>query len=207
MPFPNCRGEDNRNNLVRQYQIAPVSRTILFEGLVFDGCCGPIKRECHTFAFTNRAEPTDTGLFHVGYSCAADFYRLTGTTEPPLFNPLKEEHTNSKTSTQSSTRTTSTSIATLCPFNREIYDAINILTLSWGPPREPLRDILMAVYQQPNSPIVDNYVLHLNNIIGKGKHTITQMVAALTTKHPTMKQFTFPLVEAKLKGLGKPSRF
>lgn len=204
MSFPNCDNRsnpNNRKNLASAYTITPVAHTKLLPGQELKGCCGPITRECYTFSYQNNSNATDNGLFSVGSHCAQDF--LSGKAAPPCFNPL------SSTSGGGGGTVTGANAPTMCALNLEVYQAINLLTLDWGPPKASLQAILTAIVSAPTTAIASNHVIHLNNIIGKDSkgRTLTAIITALRVTHPTLRNFTFPNIQTLLSNAKRPSKF
>ncbi|WCM89862.1 hypothetical protein [Acidovorax sp. NCPPB 3576] len=207
MPFPNCHNRSNPNNrksLASAYVITPLAHTKLLPGQKLTGCCGPIKDECYTFSYQNKSAATDTGLFSVGRHCALDFLTLIGQSAPPCFNPL-----TSPSSSGGGGAASAASSSTMCALNIEVYQAVNLLTLDWGPPKASLQTILTAIFLAPTSAISNNHVIHLNNIIGKDHQgrKFAAIITALKAMHPNMRIFTFPNIQAVLFNANKASNF
>jgi hypothetical protein len=207
MPFPNCDNRSNPNNrkgLASAYVITPVAHTKLLPGQELKGCCGSIADECYSFSYQNNSNTTDTGLFSVGHHCALDFLKLTGQSAPPCFNPL--------TSPSSSGRGGTASVANsppMCALNLEVYQAINLLTLDWGPPKASLQAILTTIVSAPTSAVSNHHVMHLNNIIGKDHQgrKLAAIIGTLKAKHPNLRSFAFPNIQAVLSNASKASNF
>lgn len=206
MRFPNCDNRSdprNRRNLAAAYVIMPVAHTKLLTGQKLKGCCGPITDECYTFCYQSKSNKNDCGLFSVGRHCALDFLSLTGQFAPPCFNPL---------TSLSSGGGGSGSVAnspTMCALNVEVYEAINLLTLDWGPPKASLQAILTAVVSMPASGVSIDHIMHLNSIIGKDKQgrKLTAIIGALKAKHPNLRNFSFPNIKAVLSSANRASNF
>lgn len=205
MPFPKCDNRSDSNNrqkLASAYTIKPVAHTRLLPRQALRGCCGPIKDECYTFSYQNNSNAADTGLFSVGRHCAQDFLTLTGKSAPPCFNPLSSASIGG-----GGYFTSGTNSPAMCPLNLDVYQAINLLTLDWGPPKASLQAILTAVAFAPAKPIPVNEVIHLNNIIGKDRQgrKLAAIINALKAAHPNLRSFTFPQIEAVLSNHNKTS--
>lgn len=213
MPFPPCDNKSNphnRKNLVTQYTIIPVAHTMLLPGQDLKGCCGAIRTECYTFSYVKNFDPTDSGLFSVGRSCGKSFILLTGEPAPPLFNPLASQPTAAVGQGASPGNGQTTAGAQrMCPLNQEVYQAVNLLILSWGTPKEKLQSILTAVVTQPTSAISSDSVCHLNSIIGmdRKQRTLSQMLSELQAIHPRLRAFSFPLINSVLVAAGRTSNF
>lgn len=98
---------------------------------------------------------------------------------------------------------------TMHALNNEVYAAINLLTLDWGPPKPVLLSFLNAIAVNPASPLSKDKVVHLNNIIGKDVkgRTLSGIIGNLQQAHPDMRSFSFPKIEAVLSSAGKISKF
>ncbi|WP_148264782.1 hypothetical protein [Collimonas fungivorans] len=206
MSFPKCRGKSNRMNLTKTYDVTPVAHVMLLPGQKFEGCCEVIETECYTFSYANKSDLNDIGLFHVGKHCANDFINFSGKVAPPLFNPLTSVGVHGRSGTGIAGGGGVASV--LCPLNKEIYEAISILTLAWGPPRAPLQKFLTHLSINPSVPMSHSDVQHLNNIIGKiAGRTLTKIIAQLGQGLPNIRAFTFPLVGTILAANAKPNNF
>lgn len=206
MPFPNCdkrSNPHNRKDLAFAYVITPVAHTKLLPGQKLNGCCGSITNECYTFSYQNKSNTKDTGLFSVGRHCALDFLALAGQSPPPCFNPLISP------SSSGGGTAFATNSPTMCALNIEVYQAINLLTLDWGPPKAPLQAILTAIVSAPTSAVSNNHVMHLNNIIGKDHQgrKLAAIINALKAKHTNLRTFAFPNIQAVLFNANKTSNF
>jgi hypothetical protein len=193
MAFPACdirSDPKRRTKLVGLYNIVPVAHTILLSGQKMEGCCGPILTECFTFSYQLKADPQESGLFSVGKHCGDDFISLTGTTAPPCFNP----HVSPAGKGTTGKSGTPVGPPLMCKINQEMYQAINLLLLSWGPPKKALQGILSSLASKPSTPVATNEVLHLNSIIGKDKQqrTLSMMIVELKTAHPFLGASLFP---------------
>lgn len=207
MSFPSCDNRsdpNNRNKLASAYVITPVAHTKLLPGQELVGCCGKISNECYTFSFQSRSNTTDTGLFSVGRHCALDFLALTGKSAPPCFNPL-----TSPSSGGGGGSNAAANPSAMCALNLEVYQAINLLTLDWGPPKASLQAILTAIVSAPGKAIANNHVTHLNNIIGKDRQgrTLASIISSLKTTHPNLRNFNFPNIQSLLSSTNKASNF
>ncbi len=207
MPFPACdirSDPNNRKKLASAYAITPVAHTKLLPGQALKGCCGNITGECYTFSYQNNANSTDTGLFSVGRHCAQDFLTLTGKSAPPCFNPM-----TLPSSSVGGGAASAANSPIMCALNLEVYEAINLLTLDWGPPKASLQAILTAIVSAPTNAISNNNVIHLNNIIGKDRQgrKLTAIIGTLKAAHPNLRNFAFPNIQVLLSNANKTSNF
>lgn len=208
MSFPNCDNRsdpNNRKKLSSAYTITPVAHTKLLPGQELMGCCGPISDECYTFSFQSKSTATDTGLFSVGRHCAMDFLSLTGKSAPPCFSPL----TSPSSSAGGGGAASAANLSAMCALNLEVYQAINLLTLDWGPPKASLQAILKAIVSAQGNAISNNHVMHLNSIISKDRQgrTLAGIISTLKSTHPNLRSFTFPNIQALLSNAKKASYF
>lgn len=207
MPFPSCDNRSNSNNrksLTSAYIITAVAHTKLLPGQKLNGCCGLITDDCYTFSYQSKLNTTDTGLFSVGRHCALDFLALTGQSAPPCFNPL-----TSLTDSRSGGVSSVTNRLIMCALNVEVYQAINLLTLDWGPPKSALQAILTDIVSKPSVAVSNKQVMHLNNIIGKDRQRrkLAAIISALRAKHPSLRIFTFPNIQTVLSNASRASNF
>ncbi len=198
MGFPKCDNRsdpDNRMKLASAYTILPVAHTRLLPGQDLQGCCGSIRDECFTFSYLNKLNSSDTGLFSVGRHCAQDFFTLTGTASPRMFNPLS---TTATTRGAEAASTHAGLAVPMCGLNVEMYEAINLLVLDWGPPKSSLREILAAIAAAPSVPVSKKQVIHLNNILGKDRRgrKLSAIIGELRNRCPNLREFKFPTIES-----------
>ena len=113
-----CRGDDKKRALIRKYKIRPIAYIKLLNNQKKYGCCGKLKDKYYAFeAIDEKAKKK--GSFFVGYECGKRFLELLEIDKkdyPKLFNPLKNQ----------------TNIEKMDIINREVYNAIMIITMSWN---------------------------------------------------------------------------
>ena len=212
MPISKCDNRKDphaRKKIVAEFEIKPLSRALLPEDKVYKGCCGPIETWVYTFSFKRKNDKADAGLFHTGKDCGEDFLTLLGATRPERFSPFVDTSTNTIKSLSSNPIASNSSTIRFTNLNQEIYDAINLLTVAYGPPDAGLQSLLEALASQPNVNLNAGYVKFLNGVIDKrssGK-TLTLIITELKKKYPNLRAFSFPLVDAILVKQNKSSNF
>jgi hypothetical protein len=87
-----CRGRERREELVKYYDIIPVSHIKLLNGQKKQSAAGgEIVDTYYTFKYTNKFNEQDSGVFICGYAAAEHFLELTKQPPLPVFNPLKDD--------------------------------------------------------------------------------------------------------------------
>jgi hypothetical protein len=199
MPITKCDNRKDphaREKIVSEFEITPLSRTLLPEDKIYKGCCGPIETWVYTFSYQSKNDKNDSGLFHTGKDCGDNFLNLLGAARPERFSPFVEASKNKRKSMLSTSTAANSSTIRFTRLNQEIYDAINLLTVTYGPPDAGLQSLLEALASQPNINLTAGYVKFLNGVIYKRSNgkTLTSIIAELKKKYSNLRAFSFPLV-------------
>lgn len=139
MPITDCRGEDNRAELVQDFEILPLAHVRLLDGQTRESCAGPtLDREYYVFSYQSYTNRADTGTFVCGITVAHDFINLIQQRNPevhrlPLFDPLagfaQVENANNVDRGAGRGRQ---QVPIWNPVARELYEAISIICLMWN---------------------------------------------------------------------------
>ncbi len=141
MSCGNCRGDVNKENLIKLYWIKPLTHLKLNKGQIEKCCCGDkindkdSDSECYIFSCTSKTSNAPVpSIFFAGMGCSAKILEMTGAHKLPVFNPFEEDnedeyeiHTANKGDHSNDNQKTKWD-----PLNKELYKAINILILSWN---------------------------------------------------------------------------
>lgn len=192
----NCRGDARKLEILTDYTLEPVAHLKLLNGQKMNGCCGPLRDRYYVFRVSPKSggEP---GEMIVGYHCAEDFLRLLQLQRLPLFNPLTQQ------SSGAGGGGGVTGGASWHPLTREVYNAVNLLSMAWGGHRPYgfLLEILNNIHSSPSTRIDDKIVRRLNTTIAKDREsrTLRQMIDALAAANPNFKEYHFPLIGEVLR--------
>lgn len=204
MPIGSCRGSNNKSRIVSQYNLSPIAHVKLLGDQSRNGCCGEITDRYYHFEATpkigGKAE-----AFIVGYDCAEQLLTLTGHAKLPLFNPLA---TAGAPGGAGGVANGQNPAVTMCPVNRELYNAIHLLCIAWdSTPGQPLRSLLRRVTTNPGVPVGKFEVTGFNTIVGAdhAQRTLTQIVQSLGNNNQALRPFAFTEMEAVLQANNKVS--
>jgi hypothetical protein len=92
VPIVDCSNrssKNNRQNIVNEYDLIPISHIQLLPKQIKQNCCGPkLTDSYYVFSYENKLNPNDNGYFNVGSHCANNFLQLTNQNALPIFNIL-----------------------------------------------------------------------------------------------------------------------
>jgi len=192
-----CVGNERKQSICKKYYIKPVIHSVLLNGQVKDGCCGPLSDEYYTFGYKVRnSKEVELDYFNVGKSCAQSFLEIIRHSGLPIFNPLRAApsiHGKDASGVNRSDR------GTAAPINVELIQAINLLCISWGLiPKSTIADILDFTRKRPNIPNLMGVEI-MNKIISKDKQerTLRTMIDELRVKND-IREFRFDLINEHL---------
>lgn len=197
MSLSNCRGNQAKNKIVASYNIKPIVYVRLLAGQRIDGCCGPITDKYYLFEAEHK-ETKEIENFSVGYDCGDQFLQLIDHEPISLFNPFQSENIQGG----GGERGNNGNEAQIHPLNRELKNAIHILCSAWGgyAPKGSMRKYLEYINNAPQRATNSFAVVGFNKIVGKDakQRTLSKIINDLRVDNPTLKNFTFPLMEAVL---------
>lgn len=174
MPIIDCRGEDNRVQLVQNFEILPLSHVKLLNGQTKESCAGPtLDREYYVFSYRNYTNPRDTGTFVCGITVANDFINLIQRQNPtvnrlPLFDPLAGFGQVGNLNNAGQTRTGGVrQVPNWNPIAKELYDAIGMICLMWNLDNVggALESVLLNLVRNPMCIPNDSDIRSINTII------------------------------------------
>lgn len=187
----NCKGDEAKKRIVEEYDIYPISFVKLLEGQKREGCCGTLKDVYYTFLAINKETKKEESFF-VGKSCAEQFLELLKLKKLPLFNPLTDINDKSKSATNNDKKDEAKEeIDKVLPINRELLNAIALLSIIWDDPLESMQKI--CKFSIESSKPNENGIIWFNEKLkkySKGR-TLTQMCDELREKYPNFKVYNF----------------
>ncbi|QLB16605.1 hypothetical protein A6B40_02885 [Mannheimia varigena] len=175
MPITDCRGEDNRVQLVHDFEILPLAHVRLLNGQTRESCAGPtLDREYYVFSYQNYVNSADAGTFVCGITVAHDFINLIQQRNPevhrlPLFDPLagfaQVEKINN--ADRSGVGRRERLVPNWNPVARELYEAISIICLIWNLNNigGALEHVLLNLVTNPMQVPRDSDIRSINTII------------------------------------------
>lgn len=179
----NCRGHENRVNLIKEFEIFPELRMKMMTGIVMSDAGARISDELYIFSVYKKSDGTYYDKILCGEHVAKDFLLLTGERRPPIFNILKSSHSaaSSKQSNSSLSNTKNSSVASISPaqkdkiewhpVNKLLYEAVMIMILVWQDTNGDsiLFKELRKCLKYPDKYPFSDRLIRINSIIGKDK--------------------------------------
>lgn len=214
----NCREEHRREEIVKRYDLKLIAFTKLLKGQDKNSCAGAkCTNKYYTFQYQNKTNKYDNGSFFCGIDAAKSFIRLANIEPIKLFNPLSGESTNhsndgnpNETTVEGEDYPYKDYMNKWDPIAKQLHNAINLIIVCWNIPiYGKLARIKAAMMEYKYKPPYPEQIEFVNDVIAKDKknRTLTQMVDDLRTDNPTLKHFTFELLEEKLSTKGIKSNF
>lgn len=127
----NCKGEENKDEIVELYDLKPFAHIKLLNGQKKDGCCGPLEDRYYAFEATPKQEGLKSEVFYCGDFCAKGLLKRIGHKELPLFNLLSQA---GKIGTGGTNTSSGTEKVELCAVNQQLIEAIYLLCAVWDKP-------------------------------------------------------------------------
>ena len=89
-----CKGHERRIQICNEWNLTPIAHLKLLQGcsVKSDAGGGDITDAYVLFECVNKRNPNLTDTIYCSPTTAKDFCSLTGTTLPPLFNPLRQQN-------------------------------------------------------------------------------------------------------------------
>ncbi|BFU63025.1 MULTISPECIES: hypothetical protein [Rodentibacter] len=175
MPITDCRGEDNRVQLVQDFEILPLAHVRLLNGQTRESCAGPtLDREYYVFSYQSYANRSDAGTFVCGITVAHDFINLIQQRNPevhrlPLFDPLAgfAQVENANNVDRGGAGRGRQQVPAWNPIARELYEAISIICLIWNLDNigGALERVLLNLATNPMLVPRDSDIRSINTII------------------------------------------
>lgn len=187
----NCKGDEAKKQIVEEYDIYPISFVKLLEGQKREGCCGTLKDVYYTFSAINKETKKEESFF-VGKSCAEQFLELLKLKKLPLFNPLTDINDKSKSATNNDKKNdTKEEIDKVLPINRELLNAIALLSIIWDSPLKSMRNVCKFSIES-STPNTKGIIWFNEKLKSDSKgRTLTQMCDELREKYPNFKVYNF----------------
>lgn len=206
-----CRGRERREELVKYYDILPVSHIKLLKGQTKQSAAGgEIVDTYYTFTYAHKFDENDKGVFFCGYYAAEHFLELTNQKPLPVFNPLKvdlllpNEVVDNNTDESPNTRKPR---RVWHPVAKELYIALSIFTQYRDQPLHSdlakyQMDLMKYYFYEPSFKRIN----HINNVFGKWG-TLQVIIQKLRKDNPNFNDYPFPLIEQILNNKNRKNNF
>ena len=188
-----CKGEKARIDLVKKYEIVPISHIPLLKGQEKRSATGyTITKEYYCFSIKDKNSGNEPEMFIVGTFAAKHFLTLLKHDPLPIFHILKNNKENSKGQKNNSTSVEMDKWNSLA---LELYNIINIILIAWDTNGGILSKIMMNIIKNTNKEPTLADIRSINTIISKDhkKRTIYQMLDEIKRQNE-IKGFKFPLI-------------
>lgn len=209
MSFPkNCRGEEAKVKIVRQYSLSCIGHLKLLPGQSKQGCCGVLTDQYYAFEYQNKKDTADSGVFYVGRSCAIDFQELhkPAISFPRLFDPFIHAATMGDVAPHGKVTGREMPATEIDPLNKEVQTAILLILTIWNvAPIGGFATILNYIKNKPARRTDSFAVYNVNRVVGQymNGQTLRQALQDASNGAP-MRTFNFPLMEQVLTENGLP---
>jgi hypothetical protein len=206
-----CKCESRRIEIVEEYDVTPIAHVKLLPSQTKRSCTGrKLKDEYYCFSYVHKKDKNKNGTFLCGSHAAKHFLKLLNHEGIPLFNPLSSERTNHPGGEGGAGRRRN--IRNWHPVAKELSDAINLLIIYWdvenlqGPLGKIKKEVEAKFYREPGYFSIKG----INKMIGgKGeqKNNLSNILEELRKHNPTLRAYTFDLINDILDKQNIPSNF
>ena len=190
-----CRGDKNKEAIVRDYFLTPLMHTTVLERQGKLGCCGKLEREYYKFRAKHKKENTEF-CFFMGKHCAEKFLLLINHPKLELFDLFTSEINNEKVNNNPNNESNNP-IRDIHPINKELIDAIYILNASWN--RLPASLVNIIEYTNKNESLINvRGIKWLNEklMYDKQNRTMTEIYLNLKKENKRIRTFSFKKLKA-----------
>lgn len=207
----NCRGENTREQIAKDYIIKPIAHLKLLAGQEKKSCTGDALTDSYyCFSYQNKKNSNNTGTFVCGSHAAEHFMALIGAPRLSIFDPLKSATTGMPVLGGTAPVPGSTSVRGWDNTAKQLHNAICLILVYWcGDVKGPLAIIKDEIENTPHLVPSLARIKAVNTIISKDKSpasTLQDMVAFLGQKN-NVKTFDFALLNNMLAQNNIPSNF
>ncbi|HEY6874223.1 MAG TPA: hypothetical protein VI298_15975 [Geobacteraceae bacterium] len=179
---------ETKKRITEKYELTPVLRQTVFNGLDVRCCCGNRIADTYYFFLATHRETGEKRGLYAGSDCSLQLIRLAGLKPLPLFDLFGRG--NRKW------------CSTMSPLSRDLYVAINFLVSSWGGRLKPdgrLVGYLLRLAAGPDIPALAEVLKGFAQILAKDRagRSLVRIVAGLRERNPSMPWYDFgPLAAA-----------
>jgi hypothetical protein len=197
-----CRGKETRVQLVKEYEITPITHCRLLTGQIKRSAAeDTITKEYYCFSYRKRNSNDEYETFIVGLHVAKHFLELLNHAPLPIFDILESSKEKSK---KKNNPTIQTEKEKWNPLAKELYKVINIILMAWDTNGKKLAKILQEINNNQTREPPFSIIKSVNTIISKDRkeRTIYGMLDEFK-KENKIKDTKFPLITKVLEGLLK----
>jgi len=201
-----CRGEDNRIEIVKEFEVLPLAHVKLLAGQTKKSCTGDeliSSYYCFNYSARNGSE---NGVLLCGSHAADHFLSLIGHPGLALFNPLASLVSSNGGNGGGSSGGGKVQWHAAA---KQLHDAINLLVVCWSTvPGAALLGVKTKLEKFPGSSPFASQVKAVNTVIGRDykKRSLSQMIAELAVNN-NLRKFNFSDLDSILAAENVPSNF
>lgn len=196
--MPNCRGNQNKLNLVTNNNLVVLGRRNITQNNPVECCCGNTITTGQYYIF----EVNNTDVFYTSSGCGRQILDLMNiNVRIPLFDPLHDYNQNAGgNGGAGGNNGGGHNLQNMTDLNKEVYLLIFLVCQGcWGldfPQRDPLRSYLSNLINYPINDIFDSKVIHINNIVGQCNNmtSIRNYINNEIANNHNFNNYQFPLV-------------
>lgn len=184
------RGDARKQQFVKQYEVKPLLAAKMTDVRSVAGACGPVAEEFHIFSAHRKHNGNGETVYAImGPGCAKGLYNALDVSPIRPFQP-SAAFTKGNDIPEVYHR--------LCPYNRQLHDAIWLLCLAWKTvPMNHLLEALHDIYSKLDVPVDASWTKRFQATVNKDKQgrNLTQIMADLRKQWPNLRWFDFSELE------------
>lgn len=201
IPRLQCRGEDKRRQICKDYRIIPKAHFRILNGVSIHSDAGDtMTEEYFIFDAVDKNDSSRIYNIYCGAFVAKSFAKLAGITLPPIYNPLRSV-SHSSSNERGNNRSTDNQYSHKWNDERkQLYDIVMITMMYLGEIRTdlPLFDIKQKLESNVSYPPFDSYIQAVNTILGNLNLKFTHILDILRSKN-IMKEFEYDLILKRIE--------
>lgn len=203
----NCRGHDKRVEIVNNYEVNCVAHIMLLAGQeIYSDAERIIENDYYVFICVHKMTGEKDKII-CGGGAARDFFLLTHTSPPPIFNMLHILNPCTNLDLLNNRGASNKNIEKWDPAAKQLYNAIMILIVAWNLKPGPIYDYLEEAKTYKNYKPFLYRVERINKILHRNHTTMTKVIQKLREKNKNIKKYDFDLLSKILQDDGKESYF
>lgn len=190
------RGEKAREEIAKNFAVVQIAHYINLSEKPVKSVFRDDLQEVFIIELIDKKDENSRQSYVVGSTVAVSLFRLTNQKSIPLFHPFKDE--NKSQSSNSSPMPATKSNKPRTPLNEELYQALNIVLSIYGYNRPDglFAKLLVEVRDDfPNYDVKEFKIRNFDKALKKFGRTLYDLIGDLKTRHPDLRNFSFPLME------------
>lgn len=196
----NCRGLNNRLEILEKYDVVPVANLKLLNGDEIKSCANDIITDhYYIFECTLKTDVDKKELIYCGQHVAKDFSKLLDKPLPRLYNILQDEVVDNNISNISTNDDKTSNNILWNKERKQLYNAVMLFFIYWKiKPNTAIYDIKNKLEQYISYPPYLNHIKSVNTIIKSSGKTLDEIIKELESRGNNIKEFKFDLIINRL---------